>query len=705
MSMIAFAGNTASVIYTVESSGALAAADSGPTYTLYKNGSVVDTTSGTPTVTLTASTIATGVYRVSYTVPGSGFAVNDVLELFAATGSTGSAVVGRWVILPASLLTLPSFPTNFASLGISVGGAISNVTTAGSVTSGVTLAATTHTGATIPTVTTVTNLTNAPTSGDLTATMKASVTAAVPSVTQIRTEMDTNSTQLAAILAAVLAQNNLSSLANMFGPGVMEIPSSGTVPFKFTLAIKDNEGKAVNLDSPPTITVVNPSGTSRAAGLSSVTNTATGEYEFTYTQFNSAVAEQLTYKAAGTVSGEARTAYWVSVVADYDATSMLAAISAAVDLVKAKTDNLPASPAAVGSAMTLTSAYDAAKTAASQTSVDAVKTDTGNLVNRITSTLFSGMTSLGRWLGLLAGRTADSTTLAEINATTAGATYANSTDSLEAIRDRGDASWAGGGGGMTGAYAVTITVTDGTSPVPGALVRLKAGAAEDLKKTNGSGVAVFSADDNTYSVRITADGLTFTPASLVVTGDTSHTYEMTEVMVDDTVWATGDDLVAYADASTIGQMIRDDGVKVQLADVPTHPIVARMLMLATSEVNSALQVSNRYSIEQMASMTDVGLEHLKWLTCAIALWHLRQRRINSDPDKQALDRKIITDHLDRLRRGETVLGIESAQEAGIGEAVTFTQADQQRGTPLLRDRMSGTQGVFPSRRFNPRSGQ
>lgn len=43
-----------------------------------------------------------------------------------------------------------------------------------------------------------------------------------------------------------------------------------------------------------------------------------------------------------------------------------------IDAIKAKTDNLPATPAAVGSAMTLTSAYDAAKSAASQGSMDAV---------------------------------------------------------------------------------------------------------------------------------------------------------------------------------------------------------------------------------------------------------------------------------------------------------------------------------------------
>ena len=49
-------------------------------------------------------------------------------------------------------------------------------------------------------------------------------------------------------------------------------------------------------------------------------------------------------------------------------------IDGIVDAIKLKTDNIPASPAAVGSAMTLHADYDAAKTAASQTSVDAIDT-------------------------------------------------------------------------------------------------------------------------------------------------------------------------------------------------------------------------------------------------------------------------------------------------------------------------------------------
>jgi hypothetical protein len=52
-----------------------------------------------------------------------------------------------------------------------------------------------------------------------------------------------------------------------------------------------------------------------------------------------------------------------------------------VAAIKAKTDNLPASPAAVGSAMTLTSAYDAAKTAAPESggNIAAIKAKTDNL--------------------------------------------------------------------------------------------------------------------------------------------------------------------------------------------------------------------------------------------------------------------------------------------------------------------------------------
>lgn len=69
--------------------------------------------------------------------------------------------------------------------------------------------------------------------------------------------------------------------------------------------------------------------------------------------------------------------------------------------------------------------------------IAAIKTDTGNLVTRITSTLFSGITQLSHWLGAIAGKqAANATAQTEIRASGAGSgTYDPTTDSNEALRD------------------------------------------------------------------------------------------------------------------------------------------------------------------------------------------------------------------------------------------------------------------------------
>lgn len=65
------------------------------------------------------------------------------------------------------------------------------------------------------------------------------------------------------------------------------------------------------------------------------------------------------------------------------------------------------------------------------------------LLSRIPSTLFSGITSLAQWLGLIAGKqTGNTTARNELRGTGAGSgTYDETTDSQEALRDRGDAAW------------------------------------------------------------------------------------------------------------------------------------------------------------------------------------------------------------------------------------------------------------------------
>lgn len=112
-----------------------------------------------------------------------------------------------------------------------------------------------------------------------------------------------------------------------------------------------------------------------------------------------------------------------------------------VAAIKAKTDNLPTDPAdasdisasfsTVNSTLATIAGYVDTEVASIKSTVDALATKLG------------GITLLKNWLGALAGKTADSSTLAEINATTAGAGFNNTTDSLEAQAD------AGGGGGST----------------------------------------------------------------------------------------------------------------------------------------------------------------------------------------------------------------------------------------------------------------
>lgn len=83
--------------------------------------------------------------------------------------------------------------------------------------------------------------------------------------------------------------------------------------------------------------------------------------------------------------------------------------------------------------------------------IDTIDTNVDTLLTRVTATLFSGITSLAEWLGLLAGKqTGDATARTELRATGAGSgTFDEATDSLEAVRDRGDAAWTTGAGGSS----------------------------------------------------------------------------------------------------------------------------------------------------------------------------------------------------------------------------------------------------------------
>ncbi len=154
----------------------------------------------------------------------------------------------------------------------------------------------------------------------------------------------------------ILNLNNLSAKMNLFGSPLLEIPESGSTVYAFTVIVKDDEDKLVNLDASPTITAANAAGTNRSGNLSAVSNPATGRYTFTYTVANTHASESLRIAVSGTVSAEARYVEWIGAVVNYDSLTVLQSVQTTVNAIDTR---LPAAPAAVGDIPTANQNRDA----------------------------------------------------------------------------------------------------------------------------------------------------------------------------------------------------------------------------------------------------------------------------------------------------------------------------------------------------------
>jgi hypothetical protein len=158
----------------------------------------------------------------------------------------------------------------------------------------------------------------------------------------------------------------------------------------------------------------------------------------------------------------------------------LATIAAYIDTevaaIKAKTDNLPASPAAVSNIPTASAIATAVAATQALTRLDSMIESDGAGQFRFDTIALS-----------------------------MGAIY-----------------------GGSGARTVAITVRDSSAnPIQNATVRISRTGEAYVLQTNASGLATFSIDDATWTVAITATNFSFSPVSLVVSGNVTQTYTMT----------------------------------------------------------------------------------------------------------------------------------------------------------------------------------
>jgi hypothetical protein len=122
------------------------------------------------------------------------------------------------------------------------------------------------------------------------------------------------------------------------------------------------DGSAVNADSTPTLTATGAISGSLAGNLGAVSNPATGVYRATYTVPGSPTLEQIRFDVSATISAATFTLSSYTQTVD-EATVVFSATDQAH--LTAVYNKLPAANiAGLGDAMTLTSAYDLAKTAA-----------------------------------------------------------------------------------------------------------------------------------------------------------------------------------------------------------------------------------------------------------------------------------------------------------------------------------------------------
>jgi hypothetical protein len=307
-------------------------------------------------------------------------------------------------------------------------------------------------------VTTVTNLTNAPTSGDLTATMKTSVTTAAssatpavtvsdktgfslstagilaiwhqltaaivtastigkllvdnidaaissrnattpPTVAAIRAEMDANSTKLANLDATISSRTKpadtqarvtlVDTVTTLTGNTVQTGDSYARIGAAGAGLTALGDTRIANLDAAvstrSTYAGADTAGTTTL--LSRLTATRAGLLDNLDTAVSGVAAAvwavaTRTLSTYGTLVADVTAAVWGAASRTLTAFGFTVTATADPDTaaIKAKTDNLPASPAAVGSAMTLTGAYDAAKTAAQAGALATVGSDVTTLL-------------------------------------------------------------------------------------------------------------------------------------------------------------------------------------------------------------------------------------------------------------------------------------------------------------------------------------
>lgn len=151
-------------------------------------------------------------------------------------------------------------------------------------------------------------------------------------------------------------------------------------------------------------------------------------------------------------------------------------------------------------------------------------------------------------------------------------------------------------------------------------------------------------------------------------------------------YANANDLLQRYDRNDIGDLISDAGNQASPIDFDGHPIITAALTDASGDLEAALFAGQRYTVDQLGELTGNSLNHLKRVTCDIAMTYLLRRRAGRDPEGLKAQLEIAETHLKRLRLGENVFNLDPQKDAG-NPSVGGPSAIDYQNLNLIRDRV------------------
>lgn len=132
-------------------------------------------------------------------------------------------------------------------------------------------------------------------------------------------------------------------------------------------------------------------------------------------------------------------------------------------------------------------------------------------------------------------------------------------------------------------------------------------------------------------------------------------------------YCTNTQAILFFDSNLLGQLVLDNGAQATEAQLATNPKLTAALSAASGEINMAAQVSDRYEVSDLESLTGDDAMRLAELCAWLAIPRLLGRRNPSIEKYPEIEEAQLM--LQAIREGIRIFPVEKAELAGLASMV------------------------------------